>query len=274
LQHIEKAKQPMKDDALLSPVQSPLLNARAGNAVQHGYFTREGGVSDGIYRGLNVGLGSRDDRARVEENRARVSAWFGAAPQKLATVNQVHSPDAIIVGAGYDGTRAEADALVTATPGLVIGVLSADCGPVLFADAQAGVIGAAHAGWKGALTGVLESTIEAMISLGARRDHITASLGPSISRRNYEVGTEFVERFIEKDARYAAFFTPSKRAGHAMFDLPGLTTRRLTDAGVTAENLDLCTYADEERFFSYRRTTHRSEPDYGRQISAISLREA
>ncbi len=264
----------MKDDALLSPVQSPLLASRAGSAIRHGYFTRKGGVSEGIYRGLNVGLGSRDERNHVEENRARVSAWFGADPQKLATVHQVHSPDAVIVDASYDGTRTEADALVTATPGLVIGVLSADCGPVLFADAEAGVIGAAHAGWKGALTGVLESTIAAMISLGARREHITASLGPSISHRNYEVGTEFVERFLEKDPGYAAFFTPSPREGHAMFDLPGLTTKRLTDAGVTAENLDLCTYADEERFFSYRRTTHRSEPDYGRQISAISLREA
>jgi YfiH family protein len=264
----------MKDDALPSPVQSTLLSERAGNVVKHGYFTREGGVSGGIYRGLNVGLGSNDDRALVEENRARVSAWFGAEPHKLATLHQVHSPDAVIVDESYDGTRQEADALVTATPGLVIGVLSADCGPVLFADAEAGVIGAAHAGWKGALGGVLESTIETMISLGARRERIVASLGPSISRRNYEVGTEFVERFLEKDPGYAQFFTPSPRAGHAMFDLPGLTTKRLTDAGVMAENLDLCTYADEERFFSYRRTTHRSEPDYGRQISAISIREA
>lgn len=264
----------MKDDALPSPVQSTLLSERAGKVVKHGYFTREGGVSDGIYRGLNVGLGSNDDRARVEENRARVSAWFGAEPHRLATLHQVHSPDAVIVDGSYDGTRAEADALVTATPGLVIGVLSADCGPVLFADAEAGVIGAAHAGWKGALGGVLESTIEAMISLGARRDRISASLGPSISRRNYEVGTEFVERFLERDPAYAVFFSPSAREGHAMFDLPGLTTKRLTDAGVTAENLDLCTYADEQRFFSYRRTTHRSEPDYGRQISAISIREA
>lgn len=264
----------MKDDALLSPVQSPLLSSKTGSAIRHGYFTRKGGVSGGIYHGLNVGLGSRDERSHVEENRARVSSWFGAEPQKLATVHQVHSPDAVIVDASYDGTRTEADALVTATPGLVIGVLSADCGPILFADAEAGVIGAAHAGWKGALTGVLESTIDAMISLGARREHIAASLGPSISRRNYEVGTEFVERFLEKDPGYAVFFTPSARAGHAMFDLPGLTTKRLSDAGVTAENLDLCTYADEERFFSYRRTTHRSEPDYGRQISAISIREA
>ena len=264
----------MKDDALPSPVQSPLLLETAGNTVRHGFFTRKGGVSEGLYRGLNVGLGSSDERARVNENRARVSAWFGERPEKLATVHQVHSPDAIIVDGAYDGKRAEADALVTASPGLVIGVLSADCGPVLFIDVEARVIGAAHAGWKGALGGVLESTIGAMISLGARRERIVASLGPSISRRNYEVGAEFVARFLETDPDYAGFFTPSTRPGHAMFDLPGLTVRRLTDAGVTAENLDICTYADEERFFSYRRTTHRNEPDYGRQISALSIREA
>ncbi len=264
----------MKDDALPSPVQSPLLTDKAGNRIRHGYFTRAGGVSEGLYRGLNVGLGSQDDRAHVEENRARVSGWFGADVTRLATVHQVHSPDAILVDAGYNGERPQADALVTATPGLVLGVLSADCGPVLFADPQAGVIGAAHAGWKGALTGVLENTIDAMVALGAAHERIVACLGPSISRRNYEVGAEFVERFVEKDPAYAAFFTPSEREGHAMFDLPGLTTKRLTDAGVTAENLDICTYADEERFFSYRRTTHRSEPDYGRQISAISIREA
>ncbi|WP_438752722.1 peptidoglycan editing factor PgeF [Pararhizobium sp. O133] len=264
----------MKDDALPSPVQSPLLTEKAGSRIRHGYFTREGGVSEGLYCGLNVGFGSHDDRAHVEENRARVSAWFGAEIDKLATVLQVHSPDAIVVDADYDGARPQADALVTVTPGLVLGVLSADCGPVLFADAEARVIGAAHAGWKGALTGVLENTIDAMVSLGATRERIVACLGPSISRRNYEVGAEFVERFLEKDPAYAGFFTPSQREGHAMFDLPGLTTKRLTDAGVTAENLDICTYADEGRFFSYRRTTHRSEPDYGRQISAISIREA
>ncbi|MDQ0321218.1 YfiH family protein [Pararhizobium capsulatum DSM 1112] len=264
----------MKDDALPSPVFSPILSDLAKNGISHGYFTREGGVSEGIYRGLNVGLGSNDERSHVVENRQRVAAFFDAAPEKLATVHQVHSPTAIVVDETYNGARAEADALVTMTPGLVIGVLSADCGPVLFADPSAGVIGAAHAGWKGALGGVLESTIDAMVSLGAGRENIIASLGPSISRRSYEVGAEFVERFLERDASYTSFFTPSARDGHAMFDLPALTIKRLTDAGVTAENLDLCTYADEARFFSYRRTTHRNEPDYGRQISAISIREA
>jgi YfiH family protein len=263
----------MQDDASLSPVQSPLFGAKAGPGIRHGYFTRQGGVSEGIYRGLNVGLGSNDDRARVSENRARVARWFRAVPQRLATVHQIHSPDAIIVDGNYDGARPDADALVTATPGVVLGVLSADCGPVLFADPEAGVIGAAHAGWKGTLGGILESTIEAMISLGARRERIIACLGPSISRQHYEVGPEFVERFLATEASYASFFSPSGRNGHAMFDLPGLTIRRLNEAGVIAENLGICTYADEDRFFSYRRTTHRQEPDYGRQISAICIGE-
>ncbi|WEX76507.1 peptidoglycan editing factor PgeF [Sinorhizobium numidicum] len=263
----------MQDDASLSPVQSPLFGAKVGPAIAHGYFTREGGVSEGIYRGLNVGLGSNDDRERVSENRARVARWFHAEPRRLATVHQVHSPDAVVVDGSYDGSRPDADALVTATPGIVLGVLSADCGPVLFADPEAGVIGAAHAGWKGTLDGILESTIEAMISIGAHRERIIACLGPSISRQHYEVGAEFVDRFLAADDSYASFFSPSGRNGHAMFDLPGLTTRRLAEAGVAAENLDICTYANEERFFSYRRTTHRREPDYGRQISAICIRE-
>lgn len=263
----------MKDDALPTPVQSPLLSAKAGTAIRHGYFTRAGGVSDGIYKGLNVGLGSNDLPERVRENRSRVAHWFGARPEKLATVHQVHSPAAVVVGPDYDGERPEADAMVTATPGIVLGVLSADCGPILFADPEARVIGAAHAGWKGTLDGVLEATIDAMTALGAVRSRIHAALGPSISRRSYEVGPEFIERFTARDPAYRAFFHPAARDGHAMFDLPALTLKRLTDAGIMAENLDMCTYTDEERFFSYRRTTHRNEPDYGRQISAISLLE-
>lgn len=263
----------MKDDALPSPVQSPLLSAVAGPAIRHGYFTRAGGVSNGIYRGLNVGLGSKDMPENVLENRARVARWFDAGLQRLATVHQVHSANAVVVGAGYNGQRPEADAMVTATPGIVLGVLSADCGPILFADPDAGVIGATHAGWKGALDGVLEATVDAMIGLGAERSRIRAALGPSISRRSYEVGPEFIGRFLARDPSYRAFFHPAARDGHAMFDLPALTLKRLTEAGVMAENLDICTYPDEERFFSYRRTTHRNEPDYGRQISAISLLE-
>lgn len=262
----------MKDQALPAPIESPLLATRAGNAARHGFFTRAGGVSDGIYRGLNVGLGSQDIRENVVENRARVARWFSVAPDRLATVHQVHSPDVVVVDDSYDGSRPQADALVSATPGVVLGVLAADCGPILFCDPEARVAGAAHAGWKGALYGVLENTIAAMEELGAVRERILASLGPSIGRRNYEVGPEFVERFLGVDKAYEHYFAPSGKPGHAMFDLPGLTTRRLSDAGVTAENLDICTYPDEDRFFSYRRTTHRQEPDYGRQISAIMIR--
>jgi polyphenol oxidase len=257
-----------------SPIESDLLNERAGSRIRHGFFTRQGGVSDGIYAGLNVGVGSNDDRDRVTENRTRVAAWFGAPLERLSTVYQVHSPDVLVVDAiPPAGERPKADAMVTTVPGIVLGVLSADCGPVLFADAENGVIGAAHAGWKGALYGVLENTIEAMVSLGADRSRITAVLGPSIGPQSYEVGPEFIESFKAVDPSYESFFSPSPRAGHAMFDLPSLTVRRLREAGVTAENLALDTYSDPDRFFSYRRTTHAKEPDYGRQISAIAIRE-
>ena len=261
----------MSIDLRPEPLESPLLNERAGQRIRHGFFTRKGGVSEGIYRGLNVGLGSNDDRAAVLENRTRVANWFGQPLENLATVHQVHSPDVVTVDETYDGRRDQADALVTRTPGLVLGVLAADCGPILFADADNGVIGAAHAGWKGALTGVLENTIEAMIALGAKRASIRACLGPSISKASYEVGPEFVARFLETDPAYARFFTPSKREGHSMFDLPALTLMRLERAGVEAQSLGICTYPDDERFFSYRRTTHAGEPDYGRQISAIAI---
>ena len=263
----------MTTTALPTPLESTLLQGTGRAGIRHGYFTREGGVSEGIYRGLNVGLGSADDRSNVEENRRRVAAWFDMPVEQLATVHQVHSPDVVTVDGSYDGVRPEADALVTATPGIILGVLAADCGPVLFADPQNRVIGAAHAGWKGALTGVLENTIDAMVALGARRETILACLGPSISRASYEVGPEFVERFLGFDPAYATYFTPSEKAGHAMFDLPALTVDRLRAAGITAESLSLCTYPDADRFFSYRRTTHAQEKDYGRQISAIAIED-
>jgi YfiH family protein len=263
----------MQDADSPAPIESALLNEAAGEAIRHGYFTRAGGVSEGLYRGLNVGLGSNDDRAKVMENRRRVAAWFSQPLERLATVHQVHSPDVVTVDSSYDGTRPEADALVTATPAIVLGVLAADCGPILFADPENRVIGAAHAGWKGALTGVLENTVAAMERLGAKRRTIIACLGPSISQTSYEVGPEFVERFVTQDSSYERYFIPSKKSGHAMFDLPALTIDRLLKAGVRAESLGICTYPDSERFFSYRRTTHNKEPDYGRQISAISIRE-
>ncbi len=261
----------MPDQQGPEPISAPLLDRFVPHGVRHGFFTRRGGVSKGLYAGLNAGVGSDDDKAAVTENRRRIAAWLGAAPDRLVTLHQVHSPDAIIVRAPFAGDRPKADAMVTDRPGLVLGVLAADCGPILFADGEAGVIGAAHAGWKGAFTGVLESTIEAMESLGARRERITAVLGPSISADNYEVGPEFVARFVEADAANAAYFAPSTRDGHAMFDLNRYTVDRLARAGVEAAMVDLCTYADEDRFYSYRRATHRAEPDYGRQISAIML---
>jgi YfiH family protein len=255
------------------PITAASLEKTREAGIRHGFFTRDGGVSDGIYRGLNVGLGSHDEPARVGENRRRVAAWFDLGPERLATVHQIHSPDVVVVSGDYDGSRPQADAQVTSTPGVILGVLTADCGPILFADPENRVIGAAHAGWKGALGGVLENTIDAMIALGARREKIRATLGPSISAANYEVGPEFVERFLAEDPAFAAFFTPSAKAGHSMFDLPGLTLMRLTRAGVTADSLGLCTYASPETFYSYRRTTHAGEPDYGRQISAIVMTE-
>jgi YfiH family protein len=263
----------MKDEALPTPIESGLLLQASGSGIRHGYFTREGGVSDGIYRGLNVGLGSGDDREKVDENRRRIAGWFGLPVERLATVHQVHSPDVVMVDESYGSERPQADAMVTATPGIALGVLAADCGPILFADAENRVIGAAHAGWKGALTGVLENTITAMTTLGARRETIVACLGPSISQANYEVGPEFVDRFVAYDADYRQYFRPSTRPGHAMFDLKGLTVDRLRAAGIKAESLELCTYPDTERFFSYRRTTHAGDPDYGRQISAIAIED-
>lgn len=254
-----------------APLRSSLLEQANAHGIRHGFFTRAGGVSEGIYRGLNTGTGSSDDPAHVAENRRRVAEWMGVAPSHLLTAHQIHSPDVVIAREPFPGDRPRADAIVTDQPGLAIGASTADCGPVLFADTQARVIGAAHAGWKGAFTGVLENTIAAMESLGARRRHIVAVLGPSIGPKNYEVGPEFVARFVEADAGNARYFVPSERPGHAMFDLNRYTVDRLRKAGVEADALGHCTYADEELFYSYRRGTHRNEPDYGRHVSAICL---
>lgn len=255
------------------PIRSPVLERLAERGVRHGFFTRVGGVSEGLYRGLNVGIGSRDRPEHVTENRRRVATAMGVVPDRLLTLYQVHSADALVVREPFPGDRPKADAMVTDRPGLALGVLAADCGPVLYADVEAGVIGAAHAGWKGALTGVLEATIDAMEGLGARRERIVAVLGPSIGAGNYEVGPEFVVRFIAADSANDAYFTPSATAGHAMFDLNRYTVDRLRRAGVGAEMIGRCTYADEQHFYSYRRATHRKEPDYGRQISAIVLED-
>ncbi|WEK50016.1 MAG: peptidoglycan editing factor PgeF [Candidatus Kaistia colombiensis] len=241
--------------------------------IRHGFFTRQGGVSNGIYASLNCGVGSADERAHVLENRARVTAELGVAPDQLATPYQVHSPDVVIVDEVWPvGDGPKADAVVTNRPGIAIGVGTADCGPVLFADGEAGVVGAAHAGWKGAFTGVLEATVDAMERLGARRERIVAVLGPTISKSAYEVGPEFRARFVDAAAANAAFFTPAERADHHQFDLPAFIGMRLRAAGLgTVGDLALCTYADPARFFSYRRTTHAGEPDYGRLLHAITI---
>ena len=241
--------------------------------VRHGFFTRNGGYSDGVYNSLNCGYGSGDSKETVTRNRVHVARSLGLAGGQLVTVYQVHSPDVVTVTEPWFAQDApKADAMVTNEPGTALGVLTADCAPVLFADREAGVVGAAHAGWRGALAGICEATIEAMEALGANRQQIAAAIGPTISFRNYEVGPEFHDAFMEEDKSFARFFSPSERDGHFMFDLPGFLQHRMTVAGIgSVEWCGKCTYADEEEFFSFRRTTHREEPDYGRQISAITL---
>jgi polyphenol oxidase len=253
-----------------------MLQARslaALDGIRHAFFTRVGGVSQGIYASLNGGVGSNDDRAHVAENRARMAAALGVAPEALVTAYQIHSADVVVAETPWTPeARPRADAIVTRVPGLAISVSTADCGPVLFADAEARVIGAAHAGWRGALAGVTDAAIAAMERLGARRQRIVAALGPMISQRNYEVGADLVERFRAADADNERFFSPADRPGHALFDLPDYVAARLAGAGITEiEDLAACTYADPGRFYSFRRTTRRGEPDYGRHVNAIAL---
>ncbi|ONF95726.1 peptidoglycan editing factor PgeF [Sphingomonas jeddahensis] len=247
-----------------------VIQARTLTGVAHGFLGRRGGVSQGLHDGLNVGLGSDDDRDAVEENRRRAAeAVLPGAP--LVTCFQIHSAECATV-AGVPAERPRADALVCDRPGLALGILTADCAPVLLADAEAGVIGAAHAGWKGAIGGVTDATIAAMEALGARRERIAAAIGPCIARASYEVDDGFRARFEEDDPVNERFFADA-RAGHAQFDLEAYVAHRLALGGVRRiEALGLDTYADETRFFSYRRATHRGEPDYGRQIAIIALR--
>ena len=252
-------------------LQSKRLSALTG--VRHGFFTRSGGVSQGVYASLNGGVGSSDSPANVAENRARMAAALDVAPERFLTAYQVHSPDVIVAEEPWpQDARPRAVAIVTRVPKLGIGISTADCGPVLFADPQARVIGAAHAGWRGALAGVLEATVAAMEKLGASRSRIVAAIGPMISQENYEVGEDLKVRFIAADAGNARFFAEGRRPGHALFDLPGYVAASLARAGVAdVEDLALCTYADPIQFYSYRRTTHQREADYGRHINAIAL---
>ena len=239
-------------------------------SIAHGFFGRTGGVSTGIYASLNCGPGSADVPTHVAENRRRAQAVLSGVA--LNTLYQIHSATAVTVDAAWQ-TPPQADAMVTATPGIALGILAADCAPVLFADGEAGVIGAAHAGWKGALGGITDATLAAMEALGAQRERIAAAIGPCISKANYEVGDEFRARFVAADDANARFFAAGVRIAHHQFDLESYVAHRLTCAGVDKlARLCACTYAREADFFSFRRATHRGEADYGRQLSAIVLR--
>lgn len=255
----------------LSPITAPALGALPG--IGHGFFTRLGGVSEGLYASLNLGAGSNDLSRHVAANRARVEAALGA--RHLQTVYQVHGRDVALITAPLaNDARPRADALVTATPGLALGILTADCVPVLLADAEARVIGAAHAGWRGALDGVIDAVVAVMTAQGARRGAIRAAIGPAIAQSSYEVGDEVRASFIRHDAAESRFFAHARRPGHWMFGLPQLAAARLARAGVGhVDTLPHDTYADEKRFYSFRRATHRGEADYGRQVSAIMLHE-
>ena len=248
-------------------------NLEALDGIRHAFFTREGGVSSGVYEGLNGGTGSNDKPEHIAENRARMAAAVGVTPENFLTAYQIHSPDVVVAEKPWpQSERPRADAIVTKVPGLAIGISTADCGPVLFADPQARVLGAAHAGWRGAFGGVIESTLAAMEKLGADRTRVVAAAGPMISQPNYEVGQELVDRFLAAEPANDRFFAPATRPGHAMFDLPGYVVARLQAAGVRhVENLAVCTYGNPAQFYSYRRSTHRAEPDYGRHINAIAL---
>jgi purine-nucleoside/S-methyl-5'-thioadenosine phosphorylase / adenosine deaminase len=243
------------------------------SSIRHAFFTRRGGVSGGVYASLNGGIGSRDSADLVADNRSRMAAALGIAPDRLITAYQIHSPHVVTVEAPWTPeARPRADAIVTRTRGLAVGVTTADCGPILFADPQAGVVGAAHAGWRGALAGIVEATVDAMERLGAHRGRIRAVLGPMIRQDNYEVGPDLVARFRAEDSASDPFFRPAARQDHALFDLPGYITARLERADIgEVEDLGLCTYADPDRFFSFRRSTHRAEADYGRHVNAIAL---
>lgn len=248
-------------------IESEILKA---GGIRHGFFTREGGVSGGIYASLNCGLGSKDDPEHVGENRSRAAKALGAEPSRLISVHQVHSPR-VAVAEGPWEVRPEADAIATATPGLAISILTADCTPILLADPEARVIGAAHAGWRGAKEGVIPAVIAAMVGLGASRGNIRATVGPAISRAAYEVGDEFKAAFISDCDSHGQYFEAGPN-GRPHFDLPSFCVDRLKDGGVgQISNLALCTYENESLFFSYRRATHRLDGDYGRQISAILI---
>lgn len=248
--------------------------ALSATNIAHGFFGRHGGVSTGLYTSLNCGPGSADVTANVVENRCRVAEALGFKETSLCSLYQIHSPDVWVVDAPFGNNRPKADAMVSNKPGILLGILTADCAPVLFADAQAGVVGAAHAGWKGAFTGVIENTLMAMETLGATRANISAVIGPCIAQQSYEVGPEFVARLLAADMQNAAFFADSPaHEGHSMFNLPAYVESRLVAAGLREPAwIGMDTRPDNAPFFSYRRTTLAGEPDYGRQLSVIGIK--
>ncbi|WP_142416384.1 peptidoglycan editing factor PgeF [Bartonella massiliensis] len=256
---------------ILHPILAKNLSALHLHGIKHGFFTRQGGVSKDLYHSLNVGKSSNDQLVHIVHNRLLIADYFGIEAQNLVTVNQIHSCNVVVVHQAMIGVLPQADALVTTTPKLAIGVLTADCGPILFADPQAGVIAATHAGWRGSLNGIIEKTIAVMEQQGAKRQSITAVLGPCIGPCHYEVTGEFYNQFMEYHSKFQKYFLKTEKVDHFYFNLWAFIINQLKEAGVNASCVELCTYQDEQRFFSYRRATHRDEPDYGRQISAIML---
>ena len=259
------------EDHMVEHIKANALDRLDG--IAHGFFGRRGGISNGIYESLNIGLGSRDDLPNVRENRSRIAATLGVAPDRLLTPYQIHGTDVVVAETPWaPGPYApRADAVVTKVAGLAVGISTADCTPILFADANARVIGATHAGWRGALAGALEATVARMEELDADRGNIIACIGPTISQPNYEVGSDFRDNFLQGDPQSEGYFTKGPN-GRPHFDLPGYVRARLERAGISQIELrTACTYSNELGYFSYRRATHRAEPDYGRQISAIVL---
>mmetsp|Transcript_25661 Transcript_25661/g.42938 ORF Transcript_25661/g.42938 Transcript_25661/m.42938 type:complete len:286 (-) Transcript_25661:106-963(-) len=280
---LSASRHSLSSSSLVEYFTSKLFDDEASVLIKHGFFTRRGGTSTGVYDSLNCGRTVKDDAERVAErvaeNRARAATALGISPFRLVGVKQVHSAIALVVDStnihSFQTETVEADAMVTCVPGIALGVLGADCAPVLFFDASRHVIGAAHAGWKGAVGGVLEATIEQMVTLGAQRASIQAAVGPCIGPKSYEVGPEFIEQFLAQDAENDAFFTPSERVGHAYFNLPEYIVRRLANAGVRASWIEQDTMgSSEDMFFSHRRATLTQEGDTGRQISIICMGES
>ncbi|PIT70854.1 peptidoglycan editing factor PgeF [Bartonella tribocorum] len=254
------------------PILAKNLSPLHSHGIKHGFFTRQGGISKSLYYSLNVGKSSNDQPEHIVQNCLLIADYFSIEIKNLVTVNQIHSCNVVVAHQAIIGAPPKADALVTTTPGLVIGVLTADCGPILFADPQAGVIAATHAGWRGSLNGIIEKTIAVMEKQGAKRQSIIAALGPCIGPHHYEVTSEFYNQFIERDSKFQKYFSKTEKVNHFHFNLWSFIINKLKEAGVHAFCVELCTYQNEQHFFSYRRAIQRNEPDYGRQISAIMLK--